>query len=90
MTAKPIKKLLEAMPAVGFTLHFGNDEQFKITDPESCFLDDEDLILYLSIPVSRLPETFVGRIAMEFPATVEVIDLRLVRRVTVNAERMPG
>lgn len=86
MTAKPIRQLLTAKPFKKFTLHFGFESETTINDPKRCRLDEDELLLYVSFPEVQPPE-FVRHVLVH--ASVEIIDLRHVATITVEAEKMP-
>lgn len=88
MTAKPIRQLLNANPFVKFTLHLGFENETTVSDPNRCRLDEEEAILYVSHPEVPPPSQFAKRIRGH-PASVEIIDLRHVSIVTVEADAMP-
>ena len=83
MTAAPIRQLLDAKPFVSFTLHVGFEMQVLIESPESCRLDEEELLLYVRYPESR-PPAHMRRDDLVEPASVEIVDLRHVSRVSVK------
>ena len=89
MTANPIRRLLDAKPFVSFTLHLGSVMDLQVDDPKWCRLDDAEMLLYVSCPEVR-PPAFVRHASAFQPATVEIIDLRHVTRVSVRSEAMPG
>ena len=89
MTAIPVRRLLDAKPFVSFTLHLGSVMDVRIDDPKWCRLDDGEMLLYVSCPEVRPPE-FVRHAGAVQPATVEIIDLRHVSRVSVRSAAMPG